>query len=60
MFDAVIGVLSHDPSKTNHPNLLAIFDVGNVDGLQYLVSELLEGKTQRELLNDGALHGAKW
>ena len=31
----------------NHPNLLAIFDVGREDGLQYLVSELLEGKSQR-------------
>jgi len=39
----------------NHPNLLAIFDVGSQDGLQYLVSELLEGKTLRDRLNDGAL-----
>src|SRR3977135_1065631 len=39
----------------NNPNLLAIFDVGSEDGLQYLVSELLEGKSLRERLNDGAL-----
>jgi serine/threonine protein kinase len=42
-------------SAMNHPNLLAIFDVGSEDGLQYLVSELLEGKSLRERLNDGAL-----
>jgi len=39
----------------NHPNLLGIFDVGSENGLQYLVSELLEGKTLRERLGEGAL-----
>jgi eukaryotic-like serine/threonine-protein kinase len=43
----------------NHPNLLAIFDVGSENGLQYLVSELL-GKTWRERLNDGRCRCAKW
>src|SRR3984885_11427567 len=43
----------------NHPNLLAIFDVGSEDGLQYLVSELLEGKSLRERLSDGALSQRK-
>ena len=28
---------------TNHPNILAIFDIGTHDGSPYLVSELLEG-----------------
>ena len=46
-------------SAMNHPNLLAIFDVGSEDGLQYLVSELLEGKSLRERLNDGALSQRK-
>ena len=32
-------------SSLNHPNLLAIFDVGSQNGSQYLVSELLEGDT---------------
>jgi len=39
----------------NHPNLLAVFDVGATDGLKYLVAELLEGKTLRERLNEGLL-----
>ena len=39
----------------NHPNLLAIFDVGSHDGLHYLVSELLEGETLRQRLNEGPL-----
>lgn len=43
----------------NHPNLLAIYDVGNEQGLKYLVAELLEGKTLRERLNEGALSQRK-
>jgi Tol biopolymer transport system component len=37
-------------STLNHPNLLAIYDVGTQDGLHYLVSEFLEGQTLRECL----------
>src|SRR5215475_11849914 len=43
----------------NHPNLLAVFDVGATDGLKYLVSELLQGETLRERLNQGALSQRK-
>lgn len=34
----------------NHPNILAIFDVGTHEGLSYVVSELLEGETLRDRL----------
>src|SRR5213596_895687 len=34
----------------NHPNILAVFDVGMHDGAPYVVSELLEGETLRERL----------
>jgi len=39
----------------NHPNILAIHDIGTVEGSPYLVSELLEGETLRERLVTGAL-----
>ena len=42
-------------SALNHPNLLAIYDVGVRDGVNYLVSELLEGQTLRERMNGTAL-----
>ena len=38
-----------------HPNLLAIYDVGSERGLDYAVTELLEGGTLRERLATGAL-----
>ncbi|MGH9255893.1 MAG: protein kinase domain-containing protein [Vicinamibacterales bacterium] len=39
----------------NHPNILAVHDIGQHDGSPYIVSELLEGETLRERLNGGAL-----
>jgi eukaryotic-like serine/threonine-protein kinase len=39
----------------NHPNIVAIYDVGFNDGNPYIVCELLEGKTLRKRLAEGAL-----
>jgi len=39
----------------NHPNILAVFDIGALDGSPYLVSELLEGESLRAVLDRGAL-----
>src|ERR1017187_6679701 len=34
----------------NHPNILAIYQFGTFDGAPYLVSELLDGITLRQLI----------
>jgi Tol biopolymer transport system component len=39
----------------NHPNILAVFDIGTNEGAPYVVSELLEGETLRERLRSGAI-----
>jgi len=39
----------------NHPNIVAIYDVGSNDGTPYIVCELLEGKTLRTRLAEGPL-----
>jgi serine/threonine protein kinase len=39
----------------NHPNILAIHDIGEQDGSPFLVSELLEGESLRAGLDRGAL-----
>jgi len=39
----------------NHPNILAVHQLGTFEGAPYLVSELLEGETLREQLRGGRL-----
>jgi Tol biopolymer transport system component len=39
----------------NHPNILAIHDIGVEGGAPYLVTELLEGESLREKMKAGAL-----
>lgn len=55
------GSYSRDPEKLrqfqqeaeaaaalNHPNILSIYQIGEQDGVPYIVTELLQGKTLRE------------
>jgi hypothetical protein len=39
----------------NHPNIVAVYDVGHEDGTHYVVSELLEGETLRARLGEAPL-----
>src|SRR5262249_14486534 len=34
----------------NHPNILAVYDIGSQDGSPYIVSELLEGQTLKQVI----------
>jgi eukaryotic-like serine/threonine-protein kinase len=43
----------------NHPNILAIHDIGEQDGAPFIVSELLEGNTLRVELEQGPLSSRK-
>jgi hypothetical protein len=43
----------------NHPNILAVHRFGVFEGAPYLVAELLEGSTLREVLRHGALSPRK-
>jgi serine/threonine protein kinase/Tol biopolymer transport system component len=42
-------------SQLSHAHICALYDVGNQDGVEYLVMELLEGETLSERLARGAL-----
>jgi eukaryotic-like serine/threonine-protein kinase len=39
----------------NHPNIVGLYDIGAQNGRPYLVSELLEGQSLRQVLEGGAL-----
>jgi serine/threonine protein kinase len=60
--------VAHDPDRLrrfeqearaaaalNHPNILAVHQMGTYEGAPYLVSELLEGSTLRDLLAHGPI-----
>jgi eukaryotic-like serine/threonine-protein kinase len=42
-------------SALNHPNILTVYDFDETDGLYYLATEYVEGKTLRELIEVGDL-----
>jgi len=42
-------------SALNHPNIVTIYDFGEQDGRHYIASELVEGRTLRELVRGGPL-----
>ena len=40
-------------SALNHPNIITIHDIGTADGVSYILMELIDGKTVRDLLDGG-------
>jgi serine/threonine protein kinase/tetratricopeptide (TPR) repeat protein len=42
-------------SNLNHPFICTLYDIGELDGRQYMVMELLEGQSLKERLSRGAL-----
>ncbi len=42
-------------SSLNHPNIVTIHEIGQADGLPFIVMELVEGETLRKAMRDGRL-----
>jgi len=54
----VLKRFSHEAlasAALNHPNIVAVFDVGTHEGSPYLVTELLDGESLRDILSRGPL-----
>jgi len=54
-----VGQEARALASLNHPNIVAIHDVGDHEHSTYIVSELLEGQTLRDRLRDGPLSQRK-
>lgn len=39
-------------ASLSHPNIVSIFDVGDDNGMHYIVMELIEGKTLKDIINE--------
>lgn len=46
-------------SALNHPNILTIHDIGEVDGTYYIATEFVEGEPLRSLMKSGTLELAE-
>jgi serine/threonine protein kinase len=44
---------SRAASALSHPNIVTVYDVGDQDGVSYIVSELVEGESLRDLIERG-------
>ena len=45
-------VEAQSAASLSHPNIVSIFDVGNDNGMHYIVMELIEGKTLKEIITE--------
>ena len=45
-------VEAQSAASLSHPNIVSIYDVGNEDGLHYIVMELIKGKTLKEVIKE--------
>ena len=43
-----------------HPNIVSIYDVGNEDNIYYIVMELIQGKTLKQIINEDGMLPWKW
>ena len=47
-------------ASLTHPNIVSIYDVGNEDNLYYIVMELIQGKTLKEIITEDGRLSWKW
>ena len=47
-------------ASLTHPNIVSIYDVGNEGNLYYIVMELIQGKTLKEIINADGILPWKW
>ena len=47
-------------ASLTHPNIVSIYDVGNEGNLYYIVMELIQGKTLKQIISESGVLPWKW
>ena len=54
------NIEAQSAASLTHPNIVSIFDVGHEDNIYYIVMELIQGKTLKEIITDDGTLPWKW
>lgn len=54
------NVEAQSVASLTHPNIVSVFDVGNEEDIHYIVMELVQGKTLKEIITENGVLAWKW
>lgn len=54
------NVEAQSAAGLTHPNIVSVFDVGNDNGIYYIVMELIQGKTLKQIISEDGTLPWKW
>ena len=54
------NVEAQSAAGLTHPNIVSVYDVGNEDGIYYIVMELVQGKTLKQIIVEDGTLPWKW
>ena len=54
------NIEAQSAASLTHPNIVSIYDVGSEDDVHYIVMELVQGKTLKEIIMDEGVLPWKW
>ncbi len=54
------NIEAQSAASLTHPNIVSIFDVGNEDNIYYIVMELIQGKTLKQIIDEDGVLPWKW
>ena len=54
------NVEAQSAAGLTHPNIVSVYDVGHEDGIYFIVMELIQGKTLKQIINEDGTLPWKW
>lgn len=54
------NIEAQSAASLTHPNIVSIYDVGNEESIYYIVMELVQGKTLKQIIDEDGVLPWKW